>query len=133
MALKSVTIRDEGDKVTLIIDGTGHTLPYQQAFELARAIYVKAQKAEEFAQANRIIADGALLTRLGVPVGLTNNPKLKDEIRKEAAWNGELRRYLPGGVKSKSVVGTPAVRRAAPQMIRPGGIKTGAEFGRIGG
>lgn len=133
MALTQVIIRAEGDKVVFIIDGKGHTIPYVQALEIARALYIKAHAAEEFAQANRIIADGALLTRLGVPIGLTNNKKMQDEIGKEAAWNTDLRRALPGGVKSDSIVGTPAVKRGSPQTVNAGGIESGAQFGKIGG
>lgn len=135
MALTEVTIRSEGDKVLWVIGGKAHTIPYAQAFEIARGLYIKAQEAEEFACANRIIADGALLTRLGVPVGLTNNPKMKDEIGKEAAWNTELRRALPGGVKARAVVGTPSVVRSnkQAQTISAGAVQSQEGFGRIGG
>lgn len=134
MALKRVILRAEGDKVVFGIDNRAHTIPWEQALELARGFYQKAMEAEEYAKANRIIADGALLTRLGVPVGMTNNPKLMNEIGKEAAWNSELRRQFPGGVKALSVVGTPAVKRGPPpQVISPGSVKSTEGFGRLGG
>jgi hypothetical protein len=46
-----------------------------------------------------------------MPFGLTDNPVAQAEVAKEAAWNRELRRALPGGVRSSEVVGTPTVIR----------------------
>ena len=41
------------------------------------------------------IADQALAMRSGFPIGFTSNPDMQREAGKEAAWNSDLRRYLP--------------------------------------
>lgn len=134
MSLATVRIRDEGDKVLLVINDKSYLIPWEQALVIARGIRAKAKKAEEFAKANRIIADHALLTRAGFPIGLSDHPRIKDEVRKEAAWNSELRRALPGGVRSREVFGTPAVRnKPRAQTIAPAGVATAEGFGRLGG
>lgn len=116
------------------IGGKSWRIPWQQALEFARAIYVKAKEAEEFAKANRVIADNALLLRAGVPVGLSNNRKIIDETIKEAVHNRDLRRHLPGGVKSQAVFGVPQVIAKPPvQIIKPNGVAPSTRFGGLGG
>jgi hypothetical protein len=114
MSLKTFKCRQEGDRVIVEIDGRGYTIPWKHALDISRGLYRVSKQAEEFASANRIIADHALLTRAGFPVGLSNNPKIKDEVRKESAWNGFLRKHFPGGVKSREVFGTPSIKRGTP-------------------
>ncbi len=135
MSIASVTIRQEADKVLLVINGRALTIPYEQAEIIGRALRQKAKAAEEYAKANKIIADHALLTRVGAPIGLSNNPRIQDAVRVEAAHNRELRRALPGGVKSTTVLGVPSVRhgRVIPQSIGVSGIPSGETMGRIGG
>lgn len=111
---REVKIRQEGERVLLIENGrTILDLPYDAALALARAIHVKGKLAEEWAKADAIIADQAILTRIGFPLGLTSNPILLREAGKEAAWNSDLRRYIPPsrawGIESQACVGTPTL------------------------
>ncbi len=129
--MPAVQIRTDGDKVILVVDGKGLSMPWEKALEIAGLLRDAGKRAEEIAKADNIIADHALLTRAGVPIGLSSHPKIMDEVRKEAAHNRELRRALPGGVKAAVVFGAPAVRHAADQSISPGGIASTAELGKF--
>lgn len=116
---RSLNIRQEGDRVVVIEEGRlVLDMPYQGARALARALLAQAARAEEQAKAEAIIADQAILTRLGVPFGLTNTPALLKAAANEAAWNSKLRRYIPpgraGGIASQAVVGTPTVIQYPP-------------------
>lgn len=77
----------------------------------ARVMIAQANKAMETRPkiAEQIALDSALLLRAGVPLGLTNNPKILDMARVEAVSNRDLRRAMPGGVKSAEQVGAPSV------------------------
>lgn len=117
--IQQVDIRQEGTRVLVIASGQAILdVPYEAALQLARAIYIKAKQAEEFDKANAIIGDQAILTRLGIPMGLTNNPAMLQEAMKEAAWNTKLRRSIPlaraGGIKSQAVFGTPSIKKSPP-------------------
>lgn len=110
--VREVTVRQEGDRVLLLEGGrTVLELPWDAAVQLSKAILAQARKAEELVKAEQIIADQALLTRLGTPLGLTNNPAMLKAAANEAAWNRDLRRRVPlkraGGIKSGAVFGTP--------------------------
>ena len=106
----ALTIRQEGQRVLLLRGGQLLAdMPYEAALDVGRALMAQARKAEELARAQQIISDQALLLRIGFPVGLTNHPGVQAEAAKEAAWNTQLRRSLPGGVRSQAVVGTPAL------------------------
>jgi hypothetical protein len=108
--MNSVRVRQERDRVLLIKDGQlVLDLPWQTGVELAKALHVKAKVAEEYSQANRIILDQAVLFRAGAPFGLTRHAGMLKESIKEALFNRKLRRYMPYGIKSESVVGTPTV------------------------
>jgi hypothetical protein len=107
----AVTIRQEGGQVLLIVAGRAVLeIPWRKADAVARAIVAKARAAEEHEKAMGIARDQAILLRAGVPLGLTSNPKIQDEAAKIAAWDRDLRRYMPGGVKSEEQLGTPAIR-----------------------
>ena len=86
-------------------------MPAAKARQLARALQAYAEVADEQAEHANIIADGALLLRIGFPMGLTDNPALQAEIVKEAQHSPELRRYLPGGIQSTELVGKPMIRQ----------------------
>lgn len=112
--VKSITVRQEGDRVLLIQNGqTVFNVPYDAALAIAKALRIKAKQAEEIARAEAIIYDQAILTRIGMPFGLTSHPYLQKEAMKEAAWNSNLRRYIPpskaGGIASQAVFGTPTI------------------------
>ena len=118
--LKEVTVRQEGDRVLLLHNGTLlFSLPWQAALELGRALHVKGKLAEEEANAARIVYDQAILTRVGFPVGLSNRPDILAEAAKEAAWNSDLRRYIRGGramgIANQTVFGTPTISVSPPK------------------
>ncbi len=93
----------------LVIDGRTLRMPWSAALDVGKAIIRKARDAEEIAKAEDIIFDQALLIRTGAPLGFSDHPGIQAEAAKEAAWNSDLRRYLPGGVKSAEQFGRPNV------------------------
>lgn len=112
--IKTATIRQEGGRVQVIVNGKlAIDLPHDAALDLARAIHTKAKIAEEWASAQAIAHDQAILMRLGVPLGFTNHPAIIKEAQKEAAWNSELRRYIPPGrakgIESQETFGAPII------------------------
>lgn len=115
--IRSIDIRQEGNRVLVLEAGRlVLDMPYQAARTLARALLAKAAQAEEVVRAEQVIADQAILTRLGVPLGLTNSPVLQRAAANEAAWNTSLRRYIPlrrakgvGGIRSGEIFGTPTI------------------------
>lgn len=115
-----VAVRDEGNRVLVIQNGKAILdLPWDAALALSKALRVKALQAEETDKAESLVFDQAILTRLGVPFGLTNNATILKEATKEAAWNSDLRRYIrgkrAGGLESQAVVGTPNIIRMSPK------------------
>lgn len=111
---RQVDVRREGARVALLVDGREVLAgDWRQFAELIKALQIQTKLAEEHANRDGIIADQAILTRLGAPLGLTRNPAMLREAAKEAAWNTQLRRYIPlkraGGIKSQAVFGTPGV------------------------
>lgn len=109
---KITQVRVSRDGIAVVIVANGQRileLPWDAALMVAKAITVQAHRIEEQLKAPAIIKDQALLIRKGIPLGLTNNPAMLDEAGKEAAWNTELRRYLPGGVKSQEAFGAPMI------------------------
>ena len=118
----SVTVRQEGTNVVVIREGQAvFDMPWDAALQLAQAIFSQAKRAEELASAERIADDQAILLRLGVPVGLSNRQDIQAEASKRAAWDSNLRRYIPlkrakgvGGVRSGETFGTPRIIRHKP-------------------
>lgn len=138
MMLDSITTRQEGDKVLLLSGGLLIAeMPWQAADQLANAIKSKARQAEEHANAAKIVNDSAVLIRAGFPFTLSSRPDILREAGKEAVWNRDLRRYMPGAVKSKEVFGVPSVighlpeseRQALRQALSPVGIQSAEGFG----
>lgn len=116
MSLATARVRHDGTRVQFEVNGRlVFDAAWQDALALADAIRSHAKRAEELAHVDGIIADQALLIRRGVRFGLTNRPDMLKEAVKEAAWNRTLRRALPGGIRSTSVVGTPALIQHAPK------------------
>jgi hypothetical protein len=108
-------IRQEGDRVLVLKNGVLIAdMPWQAALELSAALRRKAKAAEECTAAEKIIADQALLIRVGAPFGLTRNWAMLKESVKKAVTNRNLRRYLPGGIKSREVFGTPTIIQRPP-------------------
>jgi len=108
---RTVDVSQEGERVFIIERGRAILeLPWDAAQALARAILTQAARAEEIAKAEQIVYDNAILLRSGaLPIGLTSNPVLIDQTIREAQSNTNLRRYMPGGIKSREVFGTPAI------------------------
>ena len=107
---RKISVRQEGDRVLVIQNGQAILdLPYQAALALSKALRVKAKAAEEIDKAPDTIFDQAILMRLGANIGLTSHPVILREAAKEAAWNSDLRRYIPpgraGGMESQAVFG----------------------------
>lgn len=107
----------EGSDVFFEIDGRTFRVGWEKALELAGALREAARRAEEYAKANQIIADGAILLRAGFPIGLSNRPDIKAEVRKEAQHNKHLRRYMP----APSI--PPAETWGVPRVLQPKTLK----------
>jgi hypothetical protein len=112
---KSITIRQNGPTVLLIIDGRATELPWNAALDVSNALREKAKDAEEIAKAEGIVFDQALLVRTGAPIGFSSHPDIQKEAAKEAAWNSDLRRYIPGGVRRQEQMGRPGVYHGRPR------------------
>ncbi|MCC6649062.1 MAG: hypothetical protein IT374_26275 [Polyangiaceae bacterium] len=117
-----IAVSDEGPRVHLAIGGMHALMPWEQARAIGRVLIAAAARAEETAKAEAVALDHALLLRAdGIPfvdgagretrlrVGLTADPRILDEAAKEAAHNRELRRALPGGVRSSVQLPPPGV------------------------
>ncbi len=112
---------DQGDKVIAVIDGVATEFPWELADIFSRSLTINARKCEEYCKANQIIADNALMQRAGFPVGLSDNPIIKDETVKEALFGKNLRRLLPfwrkdvaigiESIKSRGSVGVPTLTK----------------------
>lgn len=116
---QQLTVRREGVRVVLLLNGRRIAdLPWAKAEELARALISQARRCEEQEQADAIIADQAILTRIGFGIGLSNNPDILAAAANEAAW-GAPRRYIPlsraHGIASQAIFGTPAIRLGRPR------------------
>ena len=113
---KDCRVRQEGTRVLIISEGKLLLdLPWKAALEVSKGLRIAAKLAEEEVNVLKIIADQALIQRTGFPVGLTNNPAIQKEAMKEAVHNRDLRRALPGGIKSQSIVGTPTLIKKPPK------------------
>lgn len=116
MRSEQITIRREGTHILLLKNGVLFAdMPWDKAEQVARAIMSKARSAEEEAKADAIARDHAILLRAGVPLGLTNEPRIRSMARTLAAWSSELRRYMPGGIKSREEFGVPAIIQQPPK------------------
>lgn len=118
----SITIANEGDKVVLVINGRRVCdMPVAIAQQVSKLIYQKAMVADEYANANRIIMDQAIMQRAGMPIGLSSHPKIVEEARKEAQWNTQLRKSMPlKGIEPRAVVGTPSLIKHRPRKVANG-------------
>lgn len=88
---------------------------------VAARLHQAALALEELAGARsgKLITDEAILLRAGVPLSLTGHPAIRAEAEKEAVSNRDLRRYMPGGVKSEEHVPPPAVHHVTPSEKQP--------------
>lgn len=87
------------------------------AAEIAKALIRGKLRLEELEQAERIARDSAILLRAGANFGLSNDPRILDAAKNAAAWDSDLRRCMPGGVKSEEAFGTPALIQQPPRTL----------------
>ena len=98
-------IHVEAEKVLLLLNGRLIAeLPWEAAVTIGRGLIQKGHEAEEYAKHQLVIADQALLFKVGAPFGLTNNRDIIHEAIKES-----------GGIRSEVVFGTPTVIRHHPR------------------
>ena len=124
MGLGGLKMRVDGALVTALFKQDGkefalQDLPYDACLKIAQAFYQAGKEAEEYAKANEIVLDQAILFRSGAPFAITDNPQIREEAKKEAVHNRELRRSNlalvetpPGGIESRESVGRPVVSHA---------------------
>ena len=105
--------RTGGSRVLLIQDGVVKLdLPWQMVDHVCRAMKEKAKLAEAADSRGPIIADQALLAAHGVPLGLTDDPRMQKEALKQAET---LRSYYNiRGAEPTEIVGVPALRQSPP-------------------
>lgn len=111
MSQPLMSLRIDGPAV-VILDEHGRavfTLPWNAADELAKGLTIAARKAETNAKANQIVFDQAFMMRAGAPFGLSADPKIIDEAKKEAAHNSEIRKMLPATPDERGELGVPAL------------------------
>jgi len=110
--IKQVTIKRDDLYVLIVIeDRKVLDLPWDAALQLAKAITIQAKRIEEDVKHSQIIADQALLMRSGAPFGITNNPDIIAEAKKEAVGNTFLRKNVSGKGIGGPILGTPTVVR----------------------
>lgn len=108
-------VRQEGTSVQIILDGQVlMDLTWQSALALSKAIHQVAKKAEEEAHVEQIIFDQAILQRAGSRHGFATRRDIAKEAAKEAAWNSDLRRYMPDQHQA-SIVYAPTVTQDLPK------------------
>ncbi|MGH9158189.1 MAG: hypothetical protein ACRD1K_20665 [Acidimicrobiales bacterium] len=118
--VQSVTVRREGPKVVLLVQGRRlMDLPWGAALELGQAFIHQARRIEEIEKRDQVVFDQAILNRKGIKIGLAVDPRLREQAMQEAHWNSNLRRYLPGGVASQEAVGIPTIIRHKPRGRKP--------------
>ncbi len=118
--VSELTVRQEGECVLLLRNGQlVASFPWQAALLLSKALRVKGKAAEEVSKRDQIIADQAILTRLGVPFGLSDDRYILKAAANEAAWNTDLRRYIrpdrAKGIKSQEIFGRAKIIQHAPR------------------
>lgn len=87
-------------------------LPAKVAIEIGGGIIGKGHELESEVKAQDIAYEHAILQRKGVVLGLTDNAAVQQIAGKEAAWNTELRRYIPSSANLLQVsIGTPSVSK----------------------
>lgn len=102
-----LSIRYEGSRVYLIINGRlALDMTWQQALELGRTLMGQARKAEEIAKVEQVVMDQAMLMRAGFPLRMATNDHMLKLAGNEAAWNSDLRRYMPNKLDKIEQYGT---------------------------
>lgn len=122
--LKQLDVRldEAGGHVVILSEGReAARFPVGEVAErVAKAILIQSKRGEEVLNAENIILDNAILLRAGASIGLSNHPKIREETAKEAVSNRNLRRYMPGGVRGRTMFGTPTIIKHDPPAKREG-------------
>lgn len=114
--MSSLRFIQKGSSVLILADGKlVADMPWNVALKSANALHSVGKNAEEWDHAERIAQDQAILMRSGAPFGFSSHPKIIDEAIKRAAWDRDLRRYMPGGIKSREVFGRPTIVKHPPR------------------
>jgi hypothetical protein len=114
--LREFRVRQEGDRVHVIVDGqVVLDLQWDAAELLWKALREKTLRAEEVAKATVIARDSAILLRAGARLVLSRARKIVDEAVKMAGHDRDLRRYMPL-VKSQESFGHPVVINKAARI-----------------
>ncbi len=121
--MSDIRILQNGARVLLVINGRQvEGMPWQTALQVAEALRRVGKLAEEWAQADRIADDQALLMRAGAPIGLTQQQGIRAEAEKRALHDRDLRRYLPttplSGIDSREHFGVPKLSQTDPRETR---------------
>lgn len=112
---REVTIRQDEDYVLLLVNGNCVlNVPWDGAIEVGRMMIAQGRRAEEIAKVAQVAHDHAIMVRTGFPIPIAVDPRVREEAEKMAVSDSALRRYLPGGVKSRESLGVPGVRRRKP-------------------
>jgi hypothetical protein len=106
-----IGIDDASHQVYIELGGSAHLVPWNVAKEIALTLLGKASEAEQIAKVHQIVDDQAILHAAGTNIGLTDNPKIKKEVIKEAQWGiGRKVPKNPGmSVPSAEAYGTPKI------------------------
>lgn len=119
--LRIIEVKVRNERVIVLEEGKAVlNMPWEMALSVGKALVKRSKVAEERANALQVIKDQALLIRAGAPVGLTSDPEIQKEAVKEATHSRELRRALPGGIKSQSLVGAPTIIKKPPKGEKNG-------------
>ena len=113
--LEEIKVVMDGKRVVLSSSkGVTMKIPWQAVPTLCKAMITKAKQMEEMANLDRILEDQAMMFRSGAPFGLSNRTDILKEAAHIARYDDKLRKYMPGGVKSTALVGTPTVIKHDP-------------------
>lgn len=107
-----VSVRSDGDELLIVFEPARLLVrwPHSEFGKIFGALVAQASRAEEWAEAERVARDHAILLRAGSPIGLTSNPVIQAEAKKIAEDDRDLRRWMPGGVRAKAMTSTPIIR-----------------------
>lgn len=109
----SMTVAQDGPDVVIIKNGQRICeLPWDAALMLADAIRIQARRIETRTKAEQVINDQAFGMRLGLPFGLTSDPKMIHQAGIEAAHDTRLRKqipHVPMSIRSREALGTPSL------------------------
>ena len=113
--LDEIRVGMDGKRVVLQSSkGITMKVPWQVVETLCKAMIAKSKQIEEMANLDRLLADQAMMFRSGAPFGLSNRRDILKEAAHIAQHDDKLRKYMPGGVKSTALVGTPTVIKHDP-------------------